>query len=66
MEMDWISVKERLPEIFVDTIVFYANGTISIECRYSNGWIMERKCGPVTHWMPLPEPPKEVSRHDQG
>lgn len=25
----------------------------------TNGWIWSRGCGEVTHWMPLPEPPKE-------
>lgn len=64
--MEWVSVKERLPE---------ASGYYLIACRYpycgkSNGidisyfqhkaknWKKIRDLY-VTHWMPLPEPPKE-------
>lgn len=65
-EMKWISAKERLPRNLDDVLVLYENGNMEVSCRYSDGWLMERKWGPVTHWMPLPEPPKEVSSHDQG
>ena len=66
--MEWISVKERLPEKEVLAANFkprsygykeyligylseYTNGTITAE---NNHEILEN----VTHWMPLPEPPK--------
>ena len=69
----WISVKDRLPEseVFVIVIVSgkYRNITFdkAIElAEYSpdEGWILELfpECTNhmnVTHWMPLPEPPKE-------
>jgi hypothetical protein len=52
---DWISVKDRLPE---------ADGRyLVIEKHYSN-WmgVSSMRQGtfdiPITHWMPLPEPPK--------
>lgn len=65
-EMNWISVKDKLPKNFDDVLAIYESGRMDVTCRHSDGWLMERHWGPVTHWMPLPEPPKEVSRHDQG
>ena len=66
--MDWISVKERLPE---DCEKVIAWGMLSIESKMSAheafySWIDKKwysvKPFPykvLTHWMPLPEPPKE-------
>lgn len=70
-EMNWISVKDKLPVRRVNVLVYYPGyrgGRIDIGCLCSDGWTMEKwgKWGPVTHWMPLPEPPKEVCNHDQG
>ena len=62
-ELKWIPVTERLPEVWKDALVYRADGNFSIEFRcLSDGWsfdndIMEE----VTHWMPLPEPPKEIN-----
>lgn len=60
---EWISVKERLPE---DDIVCILTDGVSDAIGYRGkvfGWhlmwtdyLEESK---VTHWMPLPEPPKE-------
>lgn len=77
--MEWISVKERLPENdpnirkHIDanfgclTVLVY-NGVVKQTNRYfckeskmglpkTDGW--EWASRDVTHWMPLPEPPKE-------
>lgn len=60
----WISVKDRLPEDNSDVLAYMQN---SIESRifpacYHKGWwedcIWNTRCLSVTHWMPLPEPPK--------
>lgn len=53
----WISVDERLPETYEDVLCFDRRSVI-IDFMCSDGtW-----CGihdkPITHWMPLPEPPK--------
>ena len=61
----WIPVTERLPDddIPSTTYLCFWKGTIRV-CKYwrtrkcfeFNGRVMK-----VTHWMPLPEPPKEES-----
>lgn len=53
----WISVKERLPEDGVEVIVV-SDGTACASWHEAGdfGWSVG---GKVTHWMPLPEAPKE-------
>lgn len=60
----WISVKDRLPEnpqerVLVKTHSDCVVGNPKVDTdRYMAGmWV--RYGGHVTHWMPLPEPPKE-------
>lgn len=65
--MEWISVEDRLPEQMVNSfLVALSNGMVT-ELNY-NGFdkkwfhlyedIDFQTVNPVTHWMPLPEPPK--------
>lgn len=56
---EWISVEDRLPEIGVYVMVFLGkqghNPTTYNFCQYTKfGFHLSN----VTHWMPLPEPPK--------
>ncbi len=58
---EWISVKDKLPEPYVDVLVRRSIG-MSVEYIGSGGvWrdghVYHDK-HPVTHWMPLPEPPE--------
>ena len=68
----WISVEDKLPHLGQTVIVYreYAWGEVKVEqgCRDLDGWwrVYGTRTKRITHWMPLPEPPKEVSRHDQG
>lgn len=64
-ESGWFSVEEKVPEnehsrVLVNLIGSVPQGgkpTMDTD-RYLNGkWV--RWNGRVTHWMPLPEPPKE-------
>ena len=64
----WISIKERLPEIWKSVLIYYpkwdgdeiqvakleADGMMFDICGEFNIGI-----GAVTHWMPLPERPKD-------
>ena len=51
----WISVKDRLPEN--DDEVAIASGSYMTTGYYDGEW--HGMLSYVTHWMPLPEPPKE-------
>ena len=57
----WISVEEKLPEPTVNVLVRYEDGEIDIDAwfRMFGRFLMDNDDNRVTHWMPLPEPPKE-------
>lgn len=59
----WIDVKERLPEENTRVLVFLpqerAMKYTSIDTDRITGGKWVRWNGRITHWMPLPEPPKE-------
>ncbi len=69
---DWISVKDRLPDRGADILAFMRNGaeTRIVACNYGdNVWYdCVMNCivafQNVTHWMPLPEPPKGDENSD--
>lgn len=56
----WIPVTERLPEKNTAVIAVTDNGIV-FQCLYAyDGWdLWEGNEVHITHWMPLPEPPKE-------
>ena len=70
----WISVKDRLPDDSDKIVLVIANGkfgnttlneSFELACYYKGyGWVLESypdmENVRVTHWMPLPEPPKEA------
>lgn len=64
----WISVKKRLPEIGKSVLIYYPKwGGDEIQVAKLEGdRMMFDICGEfnigtgvITHWMPLPEPPKD-------
>lgn len=61
---EWISVKDRLPDkkheaylCSLDSCLFPGSQYIGIH-TFCDNWEWDVS-GTVTHWMPLPEPPKE-------
>lgn len=61
-QMDWISVRDRLPEDQVEVLVATRskNGVRNIDKGYlAIDHFIHRGRAEVTHWMPLPELPKE-------
>ena len=65
-ENPWISVKDRLPEEKVDCIVHYKHAYCDTDdywaiglCFYDGEKFKFDPAYKVTHWMPLPEHPKE-------
>ena len=59
----WISVKERLPEVGEDVLAYLGEGIFGICWLLKDGYWETRDSflypDDVTHWQPLPEPPKE-------
>lgn len=64
---EWISVKERLPEEGEDVLAYLGEGIFGICWLLKDGYWETRDSflypDDVTHWMPLPEPPKEEGDH---
>jgi len=64
---EWISVKDRLPTNIKD-VLFYTDSSLCIEtgwfdCDDTFNWFTHddvylQSC--VTHWQPLPKPPKDT------
>jgi hypothetical protein len=62
----WISVNDDLPALVITPCLIYADGWIRVadwshDRRGIDWWFyVDGEYNPeVTHWMPLPEPPKE-------
>ena len=61
----WIPVEEALPEGEGEFLVF-SEGAMMMSCRFKDdsgyhwGWLLPGQ--DVTHWRPLPEPPKQEER----
>jgi len=62
----WIDVKERCPERHVKVLTYMAyphsergDGIFAIQCLYEYRWEFDDESQRVTHWMPLPPPPKD-------
>ena len=52
----WISVKDNTPCYEEEVLCYTANGYIT--GYYDGEWCLDLEIGKVTHWQPLPEPPK--------
>ena len=77
IKSEWVSVKDRLPDVFDEVLVYdtFSNTSISIAWRETtprkNGivdWYWNSQMSypedltHVTHWMPLPEPPTKQTK----
>ena len=61
----WISVKDRLPGIGELVLVYGSCGAMTVARHVAgNEWVVPGIFSHVTHWTPLPEPPKEGKRDD--
>lgn len=60
----WISVKDHMPERGM--LCFVYDGMRICAARYITGneWVHGLMLGAVTHWMPMIEPPEEVTPDD--
>ena len=60
---EWISVKDRLPKNGKEGVLIALRwGEVDIgwceDGRWDSEFVNEYEDGEVTHWMPLPQPPK--------
>ena len=58
----WIPVTERLPRCGERVLVTDGTAVFEVHLSISHKWVRGGfgwMDGEVTHWMPLPEPPKE-------
>lgn len=74
----WISVEDRLPEPWTDVLVYPRPTNYVCEAQmgrsgcsifwqyteYEIGYGQVKLYANVTHWMPLPPPPKESTNHE--
>lgn len=63
VDQRWIPVTERLPEKVGEYLVLSKAGNYSIQWFYINEnykAFLYVENGTITHWMPLPDRPKEV------
>lgn len=65
----WISVKDRLPQEHSKVLCFVYGGYHMILRRVNDGWYSPESSQEyftyfVTHWQPLPEPPKRGDTYD--
>ena len=62
--MRWIPVEERLPMPYENPVLVYDNSGVGMAWYSSTmGWMYRTGlgCVDITHWMPLPKAPKEVT-----
>lgn len=59
-QSEWISVEDRLPEMYEDVLCYADGHSFYVDFICSDGkWCDDESyTNRVTHWMPLPEPPK--------
>lgn len=68
--MKWISVKDEMPNderSFLVYCVYHACKECDVAYLGDDDRFLDEKYNtplPVTHWMSLPEPPKEPSEYD--
>lgn len=60
---EWISVEERLPEKNMNYLTYGVFLPLNVKaidlCRFDERRFLTDPNVKITHWMPMPEPPKE-------
>ena len=65
--MEWIGVKDRLPEYHIDVLVFdggeYIVAALNTKDSEGRPLFYNRFYGYIAspYWMPLPEPPEQIA-----
>ena len=65
--MEWISVEDRLPSVADPVLTIDSAGDQSVDQVNGKGRFgTDQSDWVVTHWMPLPEPPKAAGQGEQA
>lgn len=60
---EWISVKDKRKPPFFKVVLITDGESVDLGARQRKGWASDfsyiEESEDITHWMPLPEPPKE-------
>ena len=56
---EWVSVKDRQPCVEECRYLICLDDGFIATAIWDNGWELWADAGEVTHWMPLPDAPKE-------
>lgn len=57
LAMEWISVKDRLPENEKHVLIT-GNNTVYVGYYFYDSWTdLDGRTVSISHWQPLPEPP---------
>lgn len=68
---EWIPVSKRLPEVNTAVLGFLWGTTVDIVWingrtgNWASEYVNEYKGWEITHWMPLPQAPKEDNNHER-
>ena len=58
----WVSVNDRMPEEAVPVLVWESQGFAYVDIYKDGVWVIgTQNLSKLTHWMHIPDPPKEVS-----
>lgn len=66
--MKWISVHHQMPTPYQPVLVFYSSGFQRVSwciepMRGILQWYNQSRASEVTHWMALPDPPKDLEEN---
>jgi len=68
--VEWVSVKDQMPEEGKYVLAFEPHGGIFMGFKLGISWCdsrgITRSLEQITHWMPLPEPPRVILRDFTG
>ena len=68
--LEWINVKDQMPEPFVNILAAYDSGEVTKDLflKSEGRFLFEGLSvyGKVTHWMPLPKNPNEIKEGNEN
>jgi len=67
LKNQWVSVDNGLPTALGGYLTYWTDGSLEtfdfLNEVQAKGWVTDLHTQKITHWMPLPEPPKECDKY---